>query len=76
MFYRITASNREALYAWASDSADVERYVDWLNRDFEFNLYAASEVEHHLWPEMEVREDVMSMDEPHWDEFMTRGSGI
>lgn len=70
MFYKITACNTTSLFAWASNPADVARWVDWLNRDREVNLHAAHEVPDAEWPEIEKRDDVMSMDEPGWDDFM------
>lgn len=70
MFYQITAYNQGALYAWASNPADVDRYVDWLNRDRDINVYAAHEIPEVEWAEYESRDDVLSMDEAYWDDFM------
>lgn len=70
MFYEIRAYNAQTLIAWASDANDVERYVDWLNRSRDIDLYAAREVAEADWPRYERRNDVLSMDEPEWDDFM------
>lgn len=70
MFYKITAYNTQACYVWASSPADVERYVDYLNRNKDINLLAAYPIDESEWDEYEGRDDVMSMDEPGWDDFM------
>ena len=67
MFYKIHAYNTESLIVWASSEADVDRYIDWLNRDRDVNHYAARAIG-------ETGHDdacILSMDEPHWDDFMS-----
>ena len=68
-FYKITAYNTQALYFWGAE-ADVERYVDWLNRNRDINVYSASAILEAEWSEYESRNDVLSGEEPHWDDFM------
>ena len=70
MFYNVTAYNSNALHVWASNPTDVERYVDWLNRKREINLYAASVAPRDQWAVLETNTEVMSCDEPCWDDFM------
>ncbi len=70
MFYNITAYNSNNLYVWASHSSDVDRYVDWLNRKREINLYAASVAPQDQWAALENNSEVMSCDEAYWDDFM------
>jgi hypothetical protein len=68
-FYKITAYNAQALYFWGSE-ADCDRYVDWLNRDREINVYSALAIPEPQWGEFERRDDVLSGEEPAWDDFM------
>lgn len=68
-FFEISAYNTPSIYVWG-DEHDVDRYVDWLNKGLEINLYAAGEVPEDQWDDLEAREDVMSMEEPYWDDFM------
>ncbi len=68
MFYRITATNTTALYVWASNENDVVRYVAWLNLDRRDNVYSARRADEN----MSARDDVMSCDEPDWDNFMQK----
>lgn len=70
MYYAILAYNSQTLYVWSSSTSDVERYIDWLNRDREVNLYTYEDIPAADWPEHENRDDAMSMDEPGWDDFM------
>ncbi|ETD02882.1 hypothetical protein U717_04120 [Rhodobacter capsulatus R121] len=69
-FYKITAYNSQALYFWGTD-ADVDRYVDWLNRDREINVYAAEAIPEAEWAQYEGRDDVLSGEECGWDDFMS-----
>lgn len=66
MFYQARAYNQTGITFWASNPADAVRYIDWLNRDREINVYAAYELGET------GHEDAceMSCDEPHWDDFM------
>ena len=68
-FYKITAYNCQSLYFWGTET-DAERYVDWLNRDREINVYSAQAI-----PESECEEpdDALSGQEPGWDNFMADG---
>lgn len=68
-YYKISAYNTQAIIVWG-DAADAERYVDWLNRDREINAYSATEIPESEWADYEGRDDVMSMCEPYWDDFM------
>ena len=70
MFYAISAYNTQTRYVWAASAADVGRYVDHLNADREINLYAAKPIPESEWASYEGRSDVLSMDEPGWDDFM------
>lgn len=71
MFYKITAHNTDALYAWSFNAADIQRYVDWLNRDREINVYSAQAVINaDEIAQLETQGDVLNMDEPSWDDFM------
>ena len=69
MFYEIRAWNSQSLYVWASDETDVIKYVDWLNRNRDINVYS-----HYEIAEADVTDDIineaMSCDEPCWDDFM------
>lgn len=71
MFYVIKAYNQTALHAWASDPADIERYIDWLNRERDVNLYSATSYTEEEWLAAghDTLDDAMSCDEPHWDDF-------
>lgn len=74
MYYRITAYNTGALYAWSDDESKVARYVAWLNRNREINLYGYEAIG-ETSPEdepipLEDRDDVLDMTEPYWDDFM------
>ena len=71
MFYTLNAYNTQAIAVWASNKADVDRYVDWLNRDRDVNLYSAMPVDEDQQSEYESRSDFLSMDEPYWDDFMS-----
>ena len=68
-FYKITAYNTQALYFWGSE-ADASRYVDWLNRDRDINVYSARSIPEAEWAEYEGRNDVLSGEEYGWDDFM------
>lgn len=68
-FFKIAAYNAQALYFWGTD-ADCDRYVDWLNRNREINVYSAAAIPADQWAEMETREDVLSGEEYGWDDFM------
>lgn len=70
MFYCAIAYNSESLYAWSSNPGNVDRWVEWLNRNRDINVYAAYEVPEDEWDDLEGRDDVLSMDESYWDEFM------
>lgn len=70
MFYEIMRYNHTKLIIWATSESDAERYVDWLNRDRKINLYAAYAIAEEDWPQYEARDDVLSADEPGWDDFM------
>jgi hypothetical protein len=72
-FFAITAYNTTSLYFWGTDT-DAERYVDWLNRDRENNVYSASAIPEDQWSDYEDRDDVLSGEEPHWDDFMTESA--
>lgn len=66
MFYAARAYNSNEIIFWATASADVEKYVNFLNRDREINVYAAHELGATGYEDV----CVMSCDEPHWDDFM------
>ena len=68
-FYEITAYNTQALYFWGTE-ANAERYVDWLNRDREINVYSARAIPEADWAEYESRDDVLNGEEAYWDDFM------
>lgn len=70
MFYIVSAYNSQDIIVWSSDEVKVDRYVNWLNRNREINLYSAKEADASQQAELEARDDVMSMDEPYWDDFM------
>lgn len=71
-FFEITAYNTEALYVWGRESR-LLRYVEWLNRDRKTNHYTFEAIPESRWSDVECRDDVMSMEEPHWDDFMEEG---
>ncbi len=66
MFYKATAYNTQSIVFWASENSDVDRYIDWLNRDRDVNVYSAEE----LGEEGFEDDCAFSMDEPDWDDFM------
>lgn len=67
MFYQARTYNTQAVTFWASNPDDAARYIDWLNRAREINVYAAHEL-----GETGFEDDcVFSCDEPDWDDFMT-----
>lgn len=68
-FFKITAYNTQALYFWGAE-VDANRYVDWLNRDREINVYSAHPIPETDWPEYQGRDDVLIGTEPAWDAFM------
>ncbi|HMM63454.1 MAG TPA: hypothetical protein PKD01_04945 [Mesorhizobium sp.] len=69
-FFKIAAYNTQALYFWGSE-ADAERYVDWLNRNRDINTYSATAIPEAEWGDYEGRDDVLSGEEPGWDDFMS-----
>lgn len=69
-FFKIVAYNTQALFFWGTE-ADAERYVDWLNRDRDINVYSVSAIPATEWAEYECRDDVLSGEEPGWDDFMS-----
>jgi hypothetical protein len=44
IIWSIGAYNTEGIYAYGTES-EVDRYVNWLNRDREINLYSAESAE-------------------------------
>lgn len=68
-FYRISAYNTEALYFWGPE-ADLIRYVDHLNRDREINVYGWEAMPQAEWAAFEGRDDILSSEDPSWDDFM------
>lgn len=68
-FFQIAAYNTQALYFWGTD-ADCVRYVDWLNRDRDINVYSHRAIPESEWADYEGRDDVLSGEEPGWDDFM------
>ncbi|WP_288949529.1 hypothetical protein [uncultured Paracoccus sp.] len=68
-FYKISAYNSQSLYFWGRE-ADCARYVDWLNRNREINVYRFAAIPESDWGEYEGRDDILSGDEPCWDDFM------
>ncbi len=74
MFYNVTAYNSNILNVWASNPSDVQRYVNWLNRNREINLYSAREADTAEWLALEKNTEVLNCDEPHWDDFMDEES--
>lgn len=69
-FFKITAYNTQVLYFWGAEG-DADRYVDWLNRDREINVYSAQAIPEGQWGDFEGRDDVLSGEEPCWDDFMS-----
>lgn len=65
MFYKATAYNTGAIIFWSTDETKVERYIDWLNRDRDINVYHAEEM-----GEDYEDDTAFSMDEAGWDDFM------
>lgn len=72
-FFAISAYNTQALYFWGTE-ADADRYVDWLNRDREINVYSRTAIPQEQWADYENRNDVLSGEEPYWDDFMDAGA--
>lgn len=72
MYYSITAHNAQSMIAWASNENDVDRYVDWLNRDREINVYyhAPAKADEITHIEGCGLDGLISMDENNWDDFM------
>ena len=66
MFYRTSAYNETSITFWASDTRDVERYIDWMNSKRDINMVSAVEI----GEEGHEDECAFSMDEPGWDDFM------
>lgn len=66
MFYQAAAHNAQPLTFWATNPADADRYIDWLNRKRDINVYAA----HELGEAGHEDECAFSCDEPYWDDFM------
>lgn len=66
MFYKIKAWNQTSWIIWSENPKSLERYLDSLNLDRETNLYDAYELGETGFE----AECAMSLDEPHWDDFM------
>lgn len=72
-FYAIAAYNTQALYFWGTEK-DAGRYVDWLNRDRDINVYTMAAIPEGEWADYEGRDDVLSGEEAYWDDFMDQAS--
>lgn len=68
-FFEITAYNSQALYFWGTQEA-CGRYVDWLNRNRDINVYSAEAIPETEWASYEGRDDILSGEEYGWDDFM------
>lgn len=68
-YFEITAYNTQSLYFWGTKD-DAGRYVEWLNRNRDINVYHAAAIPEDQWAAYEGRDDILSGDEPYWDDFM------
>jgi len=68
-FFKISAYNTNPVFFWGT-SENADRYVHYLNRDRENNVFSATTIPAAEWAEYENRDDVLSGEEPYWDDFM------
>lgn len=67
--YEITARHAKTMYFKGTED-DCDRYVEWLNEDRNTDFYSYDELPQDQWDDFEDHDDLISSEEPGWDDFM------